>query len=264
MDLPRRRYFRMREDLVRNLASRIDAMVVDDLVSAYEGLVSKHRAGDAESALTRAGKFVEHTFRALEHIRTGVAPSEIKSPAAIAKAIENDTSLSESVRLLIPRIALAMIYDIRSKRGAVHVKEIDPRDVDVALAVAAASWVMAEFVRLYHVSTESEVVSEMTALTRASIPFVEAIAGEVVVTQTVPADAEMLLLLADAAPNGLTRTQLGKAAKCGPPSVTRAVQQLENRRLVHRTDGGEFHVTGPGEAHLAAWLAANGKRATPA
>ena len=50
---------------------------------------------------------------------------------------------------MVPRIALAMIYDIRSKRGAVHVKEIDPRHIDVDLAVKAASWIMAELVRVY-------------------------------------------------------------------------------------------------------------------
>lgn len=244
---------------MRNLASRIDATVVDNLLSVYEALVAKHRAGDAESALTRAGKFVEHTFRALEYLRTGVAPAEIKSPAATAKTIENDTNLPESVRLMIPRIALAMIYDIRSKRGAVHVKEIDPRYVDVSLAVAAASWIMAEFIRLYHVSAEQDVASTMALLTRANIPFVEAIGGEVIVSQVVPANIEMLLHLANYAPDGLTRTQLGQAAKCSASTVTRAIQKLADHRLIHKNAGGEFHITGPGEAYLARWLAENGK-----
>lgn len=253
----------MKTDLVRNLASSLDAGVVNDLLTAYEGLISKHRSGDAEGALTRAGKFVEHTFRALEYLRTGAAPTEIKSPSATAKVIENGTNLHESIRLMIPRIALAMIYDIRSKRGAVHVKEIDPRDIDVGLAVAAASWVLAELIRLYHVSDENNVISEMKALMRADIPFVEAIGGEVVVTQNVPADTEILLLLADAAPGGLTRTQLGRAAKCSPTSVTRSTQRLVRQRLIHKSKGGEFHITGPGEANLGAWLASNGKWSTP-
>ncbi len=55
----------MRDDLERNLASKIDPRVVADILNAYEGLIQKHRALDAEAALTRAGKFVEHVFRAL-------------------------------------------------------------------------------------------------------------------------------------------------------------------------------------------------------
>lgn len=104
----------MREELERNLASKIEPSVVADILSAYEGLIQKHRALDAEAALTRAGKFVEHIFRALEFIRAGTAPAEIKSPAATAKLLENDTTLPESIRMLVPRIALGMIYDVRS------------------------------------------------------------------------------------------------------------------------------------------------------
>src|SRR5580704_17855739 len=107
----------MRDDVERNLASKIDPRVVADILSAYEGLIQKHRALDAEAALTRAGKFVEHVFRALEFIRTGTAPAEIKSPAATAKLLEADTKLPESIRMLLPRIALAIIYDVTSKRG---------------------------------------------------------------------------------------------------------------------------------------------------
>lgn len=97
----------MREELERNRASKIELTVVADILNTYEGLIQKHRALDAEAALTRAGKFVEHIFRALEFFRTGTAPSEIKSPAATAKLLANDTSLPESIRMLIPRIALA-------------------------------------------------------------------------------------------------------------------------------------------------------------
>jgi hypothetical protein len=54
----------MKDDLARNLSSRIDPPVVADLIAAYQGLVAKHRGGDTEAALTKA-EFVEHVFRAL-------------------------------------------------------------------------------------------------------------------------------------------------------------------------------------------------------
>ncbi len=241
----------MKDSVRRNLASNIDAPVVEDILRMYEGLIAKQRISDFEGALTRAGKFVEHVFRALEFIRTGTAPKEVKSPAKTAKTIENDTSLPETIRLLIPRIALAMIYDIRSKRGAVHVKEIDPRQIDVELAVNAASWIIAEFVRLYHVDEETAVTKVMAALTRTNIPAIEAIGGEEVVTRVVPPKIEILLLLARNNPDGATRRQIGKAAKCSPPRVTEALQALEKERYVHKTSGGSFHITGPGEAFLA-------------
>jgi hypothetical protein len=245
----------MRAELERNLASKIEPGVVKDILDAYDGLIQKHRALDAEAALTRAGKFVEHVFRGLEFIRTGTAPKEIKSPAATAKLLEGDTSLPETIRMLIPRIALAMIYDVRSKRGAVHVKEIDPRNIDVDLAAKAASWVVAELVRLYHVSSEAEVNTEMTALTRATFPLLETIKGEDFVSRKVPVGIEVMLLLGKKGGDGATRSQLGKMSRYTSPRVTEAVQELEKERLIHKTGDGAFHLTGSGEANLMKWLA---------
>ncbi|MEQ9692304.1 MAG: hypothetical protein RLO48_21530 [Bauldia litoralis] len=247
----------MREDLERNLASKIAPLVVADILNAYEGLIQKHRALDAEASLTRAGKFVEHVFRGLEYIRTGTAPAEIKSPAATSKLLESDTSLPESIRMLIPRIALAMIYDVRSKRGAVHVKEIDPREIDVDLAAKAASWIIAELIRLYHVDDERDVRLEMTALTRATFPLLENIDGEDFVARNVPPRVEIQLLLARKGGEGATRTQLGKMAKCDAPRVTEAVQRLAKERLIHKTEKGIYYLTGSGEADLMNWLSAN-------
>lgn len=247
----------MREELERNLASRIDARVVTDILSAYEGLIQKHRALDAEAALTRAGKFVEHIFRALEFIRTGVAPTEIKSPASTAKLLEADTSLPESIRILIPRIALAMVYDVRSKRGAVHVKDIDPRGIDVDLAAKAASWIIAELIRLYHVDDENAVQVEMTALTRATFPLLESIDGEDFVSKNVPPRVEIQLLLGRKGGEGATRTQLGKMAKCDSQRVSDAIKSLTKDRFIHRTEKDIYYLTGSGEAYLMMWLAEN-------
>jgi hypothetical protein len=82
----------MRDAIIADLSTRIPASLASELVEAYEQLVAKHRRGDLEGALTKAGRFVEHTFRVLEHIRTGTTPTEIKQVATTIQAIERDTS----------------------------------------------------------------------------------------------------------------------------------------------------------------------------
>jgi hypothetical protein len=144
----------MRDLIITNLSSAIDPQVVTALLGSYEKLTARFRKGDLDGSLAEAGKFVEHTLRALEFIRTGVTPKEIKAPQQTVKEIEKAQNLPEGLRLLIPRIAHSMIYDVRSKRGAIHVKEIDPRRIDAALSVQAASWVIAEFLRQYHAGDE--------------------------------------------------------------------------------------------------------------
>ena len=245
----------MRATIVQDLSTKIDQTVASDLVEAYEELVSHHRSNNLESTLTKAGRFVENTLRAIEYIRTGVILTEIKHVRATVRKIENDTALPDSLRLLIPRVVVGMMYDLRSKRDAVHVKEIDPRRIDSFLCVTAASWVMAELLRLYHSSDDAIVTRCMLALTRTSIPYIESMGGETFVGQNVPALIEVLLLLANASPEGMTRKAIGLAAKCSQASVTRALQVQVDNRHVHRAASGEYFITSGGEQLLSDWLA---------
>ena len=254
----------MRALMISNLSSTIDNKVVEDLVLSYEALVINHQKGNIDVCLTNAGKFVEHVLRAIEFIRTGVALLEIKSVATTMKVIEKDQGLKESLRILIPRIANAMIYDIRSKRGAVHVKEVDPKHIDASLSVQAASWIMAEFLRLYHVDDETEVMNSMGSLIRGYLPFVETHGDERVVTKKVPCDVELLLLLAQAEPTGLDRRTLGQSSKYSPSSVTRNLSKLDDMRYIHKQKNGTVRITGSGERHLGEQIAGYGVWNNPA
>ena len=244
----------MRDQIIRDISSGIDSTIASDLVEAYEELVSQHRSGNLEVALVKAGRFVENTLRAIEYVRTSVVLSEIKSVRATICQIENDTALPESLRLLVPRVVSGMMYDLRSKRDAVHVKEIDPRRIDTFLCISAASWVMAELLRLYHSSDEAAVARCMLALSRTSIPYIEFIEGETFVGQNVPAAIELLLLLANASPEGMTRKAIGLAAKCSQPSVTKALKAHVADRYVHQAASDNYFITSGGELRLAVWL----------
>jgi hypothetical protein len=244
----------VRQIVEASLSTAIDRSIVEDLLGSYERLIAENRLGDHAAALMQAGRFVEHTFRAIEYVRTGKAPALIKSVAAAMRTIEADTAIVDSLRILIPRVAYGMIYDIRSKRNAVHVNEIDPSPIDTALAASAAGWILAELLRLYHSGSEREIARTMSALTQARLPLVEVILDEALVSAKVPVNIELLLLLANAAPNGLTRSDLGKSAKCSASSVTRSLQALEADRLIHKARDGAFYPTGAGEIFLSSWL----------
>lgn len=238
-----------------DLSSHIDSTIVDDILESYAKLLTKHRASKLDEALVAGGRFVEHILRAIEYVRTNKILSEIKSVAATNTKIENDTSLPETLRLLIPRALYGMVYNIRSKRNAVHVKEIDPRGIDVAMSVAAASWVLAELVRIYHVSDEKSVARCMLVLSRTAIPFIESVGGEIVVGKKVPPRVEILLLLAHANSDGLTRNAIGKMAKCSASSVTKSLQGLVTDRLAHQSEAKSYFIMSDGETVLAKYLA---------
>lgn len=246
----------MRDIVEKNLSSRIEPKVVKSILDCYQKMVAERRKGGIEECLTQGGKFVEHCLRAVEFIRTGTAPVEIKNASDTIKAIEKDKSLPDSLRVLIPKVAHAMVYEIRSKRGAVHVKEIDPHAIDAALCVQAASWIVAELLRLYHTDDENAVVDTMSSLMRVEMPLIELFGDEMVVTAKVPCPTELLLLIANSAPSGMDRKAIGLASKNSASTISKTLQRLAADRLIHRTADGQLHITGPGEKHLTKALTA--------
>ncbi len=244
----------MRALILASLERAFESSVAKDLLAAYEKLLGEFRKGDWEAALNAAGKFVEHVLRAIEGVRTGVSPREIKSIAVTIKAIEADTTLPESLRLLVPRIASAMIFDIRSKRGAAHVKEINPRHIDASLATQAAAWILAELLRLYHIEDEKPVAEAMTSLTYGTLPLIEIFGEEIVATTPLRSETEVLLMVSAAEPEGIDRKGLGVCVKQSPSAVTRAIQKLIELRHIHKTNTGAFRITGPGEKALVSQI----------
>jgi hypothetical protein len=246
----------MRAQIIANLSAVFPPGVVEELFESYEASVRKFNARDYEASLNKAGKFVEHAFRCLEYVRTGTAPKEIKSPFQTLKDLQSAKDLNESVSRLIPGVLYSMVYEVRSKKGAAHVKGIDPSQMDASLAITAASWVVGELLRLYHTSDDQAVRMYLSSLMRAKVPFIETIAGEIVITKQVPATLEVALLLSSEPGVGMSRTALGKAAGCSPPSVTRALGKLTDQKWVHQAANGNYFLTARGESNVADWIAA--------
>ena len=162
----------MSNRVLQSLSSKICASIVDDLMVAHSQTVGSYRSGDLKGALADAGRFVEHTLRALEYLSSSIVVDSIKSVKQSVVHLEQQKALPDSLRLIVPRVCY-MIYSLRSKRNAVHVNEIDPSDIDVVLVVAATNWVLSELVRNFHDSDEGQVKACMLELSKPTIPFIE-------------------------------------------------------------------------------------------
>jgi hypothetical protein len=202
--------------------------------------------------LNNAGLFSEHVLCALVFDATGSVPKEIKNFSEAVKLVEKSSINSEALRLLIPRILGSSVYDLRSKRGAVHVKGVDPQKRDAVLAVTASSWALAELLAEYGNVVGSQLDTVIASLMRRKLPLIEHINGDAVVTADVPTHLEALLII-DGHPKGVSRRELGKLVKRSPSSVTHALTKLGDERLAHQSSGLWF-ITGRGEESIAKLL----------
>ena len=243
----------MRNELTGELSESIPHELVEDLISSYEKTLIEYRKGRWEETLSKAGKFAENAFRILNFLLTGRAEKEIPHLKEVRDKLEETRSdkLHESIRILIPRIASSMIYDPRSKRAAVHVKEINPDYMDANLVLSACSWILAEFVRLYHTSDPQKIVGIINELVQRKVPFVETHEGRTFVTKPIDCQSEILLLLLNY-PAGLGRKEIGEilGRYYTQGRITQSLQELERRRYVLKTNG-RYVLSGQGEEQIS-------------
>ena len=231
------------------LSTKLPAALVNNILKTFSDCVAKLNTGDYQACLNNAGLFSEHVLRALIFDAPGSVPKEIKNFSDAVKLLDKSSISSEALRVLVPRILASSAYDLRSKRGAVHVKGVDPQKRDAVLALTSSSWALAELLAEYGNIVGVQLDTVIASLMRRKLPLIEHINGEPVVTADVPTHLEALLII-DGHPEGVSRRELGKLVKRSPSSVTHALTKLATERWANESDGRGC-ITGTGEDALA-------------
>lgn len=246
----------LRDSVKDELSKIIPPELAEDLLLSYEKILIAYRKGRWEETLWKGGKFAENTFRILNFLLSGKMEKEAPSFKEVKEKLEKIPSnqLPESIRILIPRIASSLIYDPRSKRAAVHVKEINPDYMDANLVLSACSWILAEFVRLYHTSDPKKVIEIINGLVQKKVPFIETHEGKAFLTKPIDCPSEILLLLLNF-PDGLSRKEIGTTLGryYSPGRITQSLQGLERERCILKTNR-KYIISGQGEERISRLL----------
>lgn len=238
----------MRELIIEILSDKIDSGLVTDLVDSYVSVKDSHILGDDESAISKSGKFVENVFRVLKYIKNKKILPEIKSHqfVEISEELRNlpSSTYPDSIRLLIPKISLSIIYETRSKSGAVHVKKINPDFIDGKFVVGICDWVMAELLRQFYSRDPLLVFELIQKIVKESIPVIQIVGDEKFVTAKLDCETDILLRLFESE-NGLDRKEIGIALKLyfTPQKITSSLKKLTTDRAIFPIKSGKFVIS---------------------
>ncbi len=248
---------RLRDSIISELSTALPSELVIDFIESYERTLVEFRKGAWDETLWKAGKFVENVFRLLYFVRHSKLIAEVPNINDLKKELEQSPAekFTDSVRILIPRISTAMIYDPRSKKGAVHVKPLNPDYIDATLGISACDWVVAEMIRVFHTNETSEIQQIIASIVTRKVPFVEKHGTESYVTIPLGSFNEILMLLLDSH-EGMDRLSIGKSLKnsYSPSTITEALQELIKKRFAILRSDGKYAITGPGELEVSRLL----------
>jgi hypothetical protein len=243
----------MRNVIETQLASKLDAKLVRELLDAHSEARRNFHLGGLRLSAVEGGRFCEAAFRLLEQITSGKwtpLGKQLDSDRLIERLRSLDATLhSDAVRLHIPR-ALRLVYDIRNKRDAAHLADgIDPNGQDATLVVSTINWVLAEFVRLYHSVSADEANQIVEQIVTRTVPIIQDFDGALKVLNTaLGASDYVLVLLYHRGSAGATYAELDAWIRPQMRSnLRRTLRRLDDELALIHSDTHSFRITQAGE-----------------
>jgi hypothetical protein len=173
------------------VTTRLEALISAEFNVTHVRACLKHFAeqleafqkGDWEKSISKGGKFVEATLKALSLHTTGgpLPPARQFKVATVLNALKQLAvgSFNDTIRITIPR-ACEFAYDIASNRGARHdPAEVDPNEQDAHAVLGTVSWILGELLRYSQKGkvTQQETKELIAGLVQRRYPAIEDIDG---------------------------------------------------------------------------------------
>jgi len=207
-----------------------------------------------------SGRFCEVVYTILDgHGKKSYAdaPQKPKDFIAACRTLETCSSVPRSFQILIPRL-LPALYEIRNNRNVGHVGgDVNPDFMDSSFAVAAASWIMAELIRVFHGLDTAEAQRLVDDLSERRIPLVWK-SGDLrrVLRPELSLKDQVLLLLGSASTRVLLDTLLSWTGYKNARYFRRCIRELhESRFIEHHESSGEVELLPPGAEYVTRLVA---------
>jgi hypothetical protein len=247
----------MRSVIEAQLASKLDAKLVSELLDAHAEAKRNFYLGGLRLSAVEGGRFCEATFRLLQVITEGkftpLNKTLPKTDDLIFKLSQLDSSkFNDSIRIHIPR-SLRLVYDIRNKRDTAHLSDgIDPNLQDATLVVTVIDWVLAELIRLYHNVPANAATKIVAGIVKRVAPAVQDFNGFLkILNPKLGVTDHCAVLLYQRGEDGATYDELDKWARPKMrTNLKRALDTLVDTKDHAHFDGTRYIITQRGEQHV--------------
>jgi hypothetical protein len=227
----------------------------EPLLQEFRQIVQSYLERRWSPAELGGGRFCEIAWTILDgHAKSNYpsSPSKPRDFVTACRALEQHGHVPRSFQILIPRI-LPALYEVRNNRGVGHVGgDVDPNHMDANAVLAMSSWVMAEFVRVFHSVTVLEAQKVVDSIVERRIPLVwSGAATKRVLDPKLPLKDQVLLLLATEPGEVAVSDLLAWCGYADKGYFLRLLRRLHRRRLLEfSADCVRAQILPPGAARV--------------
>lgn len=142
------------EVLASDLFNVLPESLRDELLTAFNEIISNYRERRWEPSELNGGKLCEITYTIIKGFIDGTYPSTSTKPSNMVDACrmleQASSAIPRPIKIQLPRMLVAL-YEIRNNRGVGHAGgDINPNEMDATCVLYMSKWIIAELVRIYH------------------------------------------------------------------------------------------------------------------
>lgn len=165
-------------NLLKQYLNNLPPNLVDALQAEFQKLHKQYFLGRWEPSQLDGGRFAEAVLRIVEQKNVGkfTALGIQLDRLAIVRSAEGNTTLPDSLRFQIPRLA-GLILDFRNTRNVGHLGNIDVNEMDATFVLHSADWIVAELIRLETQMDPDKAQSEIKKIIERKVPIIENLGG---------------------------------------------------------------------------------------
>lgn len=237
----------MIEDIKRDLISKIgDKKLIENFFYSYEEISKEFVSRDPIGFFQNVGLFIESSFRIIEHIIFN-KHTPLTSNLSIDNLIKKleKAKGAEGLRIHAARLSRAA-YDFRSRKKSIHLKEVNPQEIDANLVFNIATWIFIEILKELKIK---EAESAIKLLFTRKIPLVQEVDGILRTTNPNLLGTQRILLLLYSKPLGLTEEELLEGTKRkikNKDHLRKNLNSLDAKDMVHHKKDDRWILFGNG------------------
>ncbi len=232
-----------KNQVIAALSPPLPNEIVTHLLDEYQDIKQHFALRKFRPSELNGGRFAECVLRLIQFLdnppHTPFGTSLANSDSIIRR-VEPNTSLHESMRFFIPRLARIML-DVRNRRDVAHVGgDVSPNYSDSLFISQNADWILTEILRIYYSCSIDSARRIAATINEVRIPIIADINGFVRVQNTkLDTRSKTLAILYYKNPEKVRDTKLIEWTKYSNSSVFKKniLSKLDSEDLVHYENG---------------------------
>ncbi len=232
-----------KNQVIAALSPPLPNEIVTHLLDEYQDIKQHLALRKFRPSELNGGRFAECVLRLIQSLgNQSYTPfgTSLGNSDSIIKGVEQNTSLHESMRFFIPRLARIML-DVRNRRDVAHVGgDVSPNYSDSLFISHNADWILTEIIRIYYSCSIDSARKIAATINEVRLPIIADINGFVRVQNTkLDNRSKTLVILYYKNPEKVRDTKLIEWTKYSNSSLFKKniLSKLDGEELIHYENG---------------------------